>query len=96
MFPAHKPVAPHSYTLSQSKKGTASEPAVPFSKNSATTSPDELGTHLPNSRIAGTRDVTEILAADIPAGVVKLGMIEDVEEFTSNLEMHCFIDWNHL
>jgi hypothetical protein len=25
-----------------------------------------------------------------------LRMIEDVEEFTSNLEMHCFIKWNHL
>jgi hypothetical protein len=25
-----------------------------------------------------------------------LRMIEDVEEFTSNLEMHCFIDRNYL
>ena len=65
-------------------------------KNFATTSPDEFRTDLPNARIARTRDVTEILAANVPAGVDKLRMIEDVEEFPSNLEVHCFIEWNHL
>jgi hypothetical protein len=65
-------------------------------KSFATSSPDEFRTDLPNARITGTRDVTEIFAANVPAGIVKLRMIEDVEEFTSNLEMHCFIEWNHL
>jgi hypothetical protein len=96
VVPAGRPVAPHTYTLSQSKKGTASEPAVPMLKNSATALPDEFRTHLTNSRIAGTRDVPEICAANVPRGIVELRVIEDVEEFTSNLEMHCFIEWNHL
>ncbi len=78
------------------EKGTASEPAVPMLKNFAIALPDEFRTDLPNARIARTRDVTEVVAADVPAGIVKLRMVEDVEEFTSNLEMHCFIDWNHL
>ena len=65
-------------------------------KNFATALPDEFRTDLPNAWIARTRDVTKILAANVPAGVGKLRVIEDVEEFTSNLEVHCFIDWNHL
>ena len=36
------------------------------------------------------------VAANVSGWVVKLRVIEDVEEFTPNLEMHCFIDWNHL
>jgi len=60
------------------------------------TSPDELRTDLPDAWIAGTRYQTEVGAAYVPARVVKLCMIEDVEEFTSNLEVHCFIDGNHL
>ena len=65
-------------------------------KNFATASPDEFRADLPNTWIAGTRDVTEIVAADVPTRVVKLRVVEDVEEFTSNLEMHCFIEGNHL
>ena len=65
-------------------------------KNFATASPDEFRTDLPNARIARTRNVTEVVAANVPGGVVKLRVIEDVEEFTSNLEVHCFIEWNHL
>src|SRR5450432_72581 len=107
MVPVVQPVARHSYTLSQSKKGTASEPAVPMLKTLQPASPDELRTDLPNARIARTLDVPEVsivclsrlvklIAANVPAGVVKLRVIEDVEEFSSNLEMHCFIEWNHL
>jgi hypothetical protein len=59
-------------------------------------SPDELCTDLTNARIAGTRDVTEVAAADASARVVKLRVIEDIEEFTSDLEMHCFIEGNDL
>ena len=76
-------------------------------KNFATASPDEFRTDLPNARIARTPDVTEVpivdashwvvlIAANVPAGVFKLRMIEDVEEFTPNLEVHRFIDWNYL
>src|SRR5450755_1353625 len=96
MVPAVRPVARHAYTLSQSKKGTASEPAVPMLTNFATPSPDELRTDLPNPRIARTRNVAEGGAANVPGGIAKLRMIEDVEEFTPNLEVHCFIEWNHL
>lgn len=59
-------------------------------------SPDKLRTDLPNARVAGTGDVAEVAVADVSGRVVKLRMIEDVEEFTSNLEVHCFIDGNHL
>ena len=95
-FPAGRPVAQHAYTLSQTKKGTASDPAVPMLKNLATASPDELRTDLPNARSTRTRNIAEGGAANVPGGIVKLRMIEDVEEFTPNLEVHCFIDWNHL
>ena len=66
------------------------------SRYAAPRSPDEFRTDLPNARIVGTRDISEVATADISAWVVKLRVIEDVEEFTSNLEMHCFIDRNHL
>ena len=59
-------------------------------KNFAT-SPDEFRTDLPNARSIRTRNIAEVLAANAPAGVVKLRMIEDVEEFTPNLEVHSFI-----
>src|ERR1700690_1496583 len=85
----------HTYTLSQSKKGTPSEPAVPMLKL-ATALPDEFRADLTNAWSTCTRNVTEVGAADVPGGVVKLRMVEDVEEFTSNLEMHCFIDRNNL
>ena len=65
-------------------------------KNFATASPDEFRTDLPNARIARTRDDTEVVTTDVPARIVKLRVVEDVEEFTPNLEMHCFIDGNHL
>lgn len=65
-------------------------------KNFATASPDEFRTDLPNARIAGTSYVTEIFAANVPSRVVKLRVVEDVEEFTSNLKIHRFMDWNHL
>jgi hypothetical protein len=65
-------------------------------KNFATASPDEFRTDLPNARRTRTRNITEVRAANVPAGIVKLRVIEDVEEFTPNLEMHCFIEWNHL
>jgi hypothetical protein len=78
------------------KKGTASEPAVPMLNNFTTALPDEFRTDLPNARITSSLDVTEGGVANVPAGVDKLRVIEDVEEFTSNLEMHCFIEWNHL
>lgn len=59
-------------------------------------SPDELRTDLPDARIAGTRDVPEGFVADVPARVDKLRVVEDVEEFASNLEMRCFSDGNDL
>jgi len=65
-------------------------------KNFATALPDEFRTDLPNARVARTRDVTKSFAANVAAGVGELRVIEDVEEFTPNLEVHSFIDWNHL
>lgn len=59
-------------------------------------SPDKFRTDLTDARIAGTRNVTEGAAANVSGRVVKLRVVEDVEEFTSNLEVHRFIEWNHL
>ena len=58
-------------------------------------SPDELRTDLTNARIAGTRDIAEVLVADVSARIVKLRMVEDIEEFASNLEMHRFVEGNY-
>lgn len=59
-------------------------------------SPDKFRTDLTDAGIAGTRNVTEICAANVSGRIVKLRVVEDVEEFTSNLEVHRFIEWNHL
>jgi hypothetical protein len=48
--------------------------------------PNELPTQLPNPRVAGIRDVSEASAADVPARIHELRMVEDVEEFCTNFE----------
>jgi len=48
--------------------------------------PNELPTDLSNARVAGIRDVSEAAAADVPAWIHELRMVEYVEEFTANLE----------
>lgn len=53
-------------------------------------SPDELRTYLPDARIAGIGDIAEVRAADVPARVHELRVIENVEEFTPKLQGHCF------
>src|ERR1700722_17699644 len=84
------------------RRGRRVNPAVPLLKNFAAASPDEFRADLPNARGARPLDVTEVpivsashrvdlIAANFPAGIVKLRVVEDVEEFTSNLEMHGFI-----
>src|SRR5580704_3790024 len=92
---------PHGHSLAcavwgQEKPKAAGEanPAPPESLLSI--SPDKFRTDLTNARIAGTRNVTEGAAANVSGRVVKLCVVEDVEEFTSNLEVHRFIEWNHL
>ena len=59
-------------------------------------SPDDLCTDLTNARIAGARHIAEVVVADVSAWVVKLRMVEDVEEFASNLEMDRFVEGNYL
>lgn len=59
-------------------------------------SPDKFRTDLTDARIARTRDSTEVAVTDVPGRVFKLRVIEDVEEFTSDFEMHCLIDGNEL
>lgn len=58
--------------------------------------PDELRTDLADARVAGVGDVAEASAADVTARIRELGMVEYVEEFTPNLEVHCFSDRNYL
>src|SRR6266581_2141046 len=54
--------------------------------------PDELRAELPDSRIAGATDDSEASAADVPARIVELDVVEDVEEFSPNLEGHLLCD----
>jgi len=61
-----------------------------------TASPDELRTDLSNARIAGIRDISEAAAADVPARIRELCMVENVEEFAANLERHGFPNRNDL
>lgn len=48
--------------------------------------PNELSADLPNPRVAGIRDVSEASAADVPARIQELRMVEYIEEFSANLE----------
>ena len=59
-------------------------------------SPDELRTDLTDARIARIRDISEAAAADVPARIRELRMVEYVEEFTPELQGHCFGNGNNL
>lgn len=59
-------------------------------------SPDELRTDLPDARVAGVRDISEASAADIPARIHELRVVENIEEFTPNLKQLGFGDRDRL
>jgi hypothetical protein len=59
-------------------------------------SPNELRTHLADARIAGICDIAEAAAADVPARIHELRVVENVEEFAANLERHGFPNGNDL
>ena len=59
-------------------------------------SPDELRTDLPNAWITGIGDVSKVSAADIPARIQELRVVENVEEFAPNLERFRFCDRDDL
>src|SRR5258706_3947802 len=56
------------------------------------TLPDKLRARSSNGWIAVAADDPEVPAADVPARIVELRVVEDVEEFSSNLEGHRFSD----
>jgi hypothetical protein len=56
------------------------------------TLPEELRADLADARIAGLGHVSEAPVANVPAGILELGVVENIEEFTSNLEGHLFSD----
>src|SRR5215472_3615039 len=58
--------------------------------------PDELRTELPNARITRVGDISEAAAADVPARIRELRVVENVEEFGANLERHGFSNGNDL
>src|SRR5579859_5999107 len=62
----------------------------PRPHDSVSASPDELRAYLPDARIARIRDIAEVRAADVPARVRELRVIEYVEELTPKLQGHCF------
>jgi len=58
--------------------------------------PDELRAQLPNAHGTGAGYVSEAATADITARVIELRVVEDVEEFTPNLERLRFRDRDYL
>src|SRR5437762_14051880 len=58
--------------------------------------PVKLRADLPDARIVRAVDQTESAAADVAARIVELRVIENVEEFSSNLESHRFGDSSSL
>ena len=68
----------------------------PRPHDSVSASPHELRTELPDARITGVGDVSEASAADIPARIRKLRVVENIEELTADLERHGFPDGNDL
>jgi len=58
--------------------------------------PDELRAELPDAWIPRIRDVSEAAAADVPARIHELCVVENVEEFSANLERHGFLNRNDL
>ena len=62
----------------------------------ATGLPNELRTKLPNTRRPRIRYISEVAAADVSARVCELRMVENVEEFGANLEIHRFLHGNDL
>src|SRR6476661_2426472 len=54
--------------------------------------PVELGADLPDTGSRGAAHQAESAAADVAARVVELRVVEDVEEFSANLESHGFGD----
>ena len=91
-FPAE--VAPHPNTLTQSRKGAASR-CRPSAERFFRL-PDEFRADLPDARITGVGDISEASAADIPARIHELRVVENIEEFTPNLERPAFGDRDDL
>lgn len=61
-----------------------------------TVSPDEFPTELPDARRLRVRDITEAGIADVAGRVHELRMVEYIEEFSSNLDRHRFLDGEYL
>ena len=58
--------------------------------------PNELRTELSDARSSRIRDISEAAAANVPARIHELRVVEDVEEFGTNLERHGFLNGNYL
>lgn len=60
--------------------------------------PDELRAELPDARVTGATDDSEDSRsiADVAVRILELWVVEDVEEFTPNLEGHPFFDGSPL
>ena len=54
--------------------------------------PDEFCTDLPNAHRTGTGDASKARVANVTAWIIELRVIEDVEEFTPDLERLGFGD----
>jgi len=69
--------------------------------------PDKLRTDLADARVAGIPDISErsvvlvthrvdLISANVTARIRELRMVEYVEEFTPELQGHCFGNGNNL
>lgn len=58
--------------------------------------PDKLRAELADTRIVGIRDISEAGAAYVAARIHELRVVENIEEFTANLDRHVLPDRNDL
>jgi hypothetical protein len=66
--------------------------AVQFGETPALPLPVKLRADLPNSRIAGVGDDSEVRAGDVPARIRKLRVVEYVEEFDAQVKRKILSD----
>jgi hypothetical protein len=65
---------------------------MPFLLQASLDSERKLQSHLPDSRITGIGNLAEVTTIDVTARILKLGVIEDIENFCAKLQRHPFAD----
>ncbi len=65
---------------------------MPFLLQASLDSERKLQGHLPDAGIARVSNLAEVTTIDVTARILKLGVIEDIENFCAKLQRHPFAD----